>query len=130
MTVVSRIAKLKVMRDAEPVSYGSTYRCRGRRHVATIPMGYADGYRRGLSNRFYVLVRGRRARVIGTVCMDMFMADVSDVDGVRVGDEVLVFGRRDEDCLPAEEMAQALGTINYEIVTGVSRRVPRIYRST
>jgi len=127
MTVVSRVSKLKVVPDGTPVSYGSTYRCRGRRCIATIPMGYADGYRRGLSNRFHVLIRGKRAPVAGTVCMDMFMADVSEIEGVARGDEVLIFGRRGGDLLPAEEMAGALGTINYEIVTGISARVPRIY---
>jgi len=128
MTVVSRITKLKVVPDGTPVSYGSTYRSRGRRSIATIPMGYADGYRRGLSNRFHVIVRGKKAPVAGMVCMDMFMADVSDIEGVAKGDEVLIFGKRGDDLLPAEEMAEALGTINYEIVTGVSARVPRIYR--
>jgi alanine racemase len=128
MTVVSRITKLKVVPDGTPVSYGSTYRSRGRRSIATIPMGYADGYRRGLSNRFHVIVRGKKAPVAGTVCMDMFMADVSDIEGVAKGDEVLIFGKRGDDLLPAEEMAEALGTINYEIVTGISPRVPRLYR--
>jgi len=127
MTLVSRITKLKTVPDGTPVSYGSTYRARGPRSIATIPMGYADGYRRGLSNRFHVIVRGQRAPVAGRVCMDMFMADVTGIEGVSKGDEVLIFGRRAGDALPAEDMADALDTIPYEIVTGISRRVPRLY---
>jgi len=130
MTVTSRIVKLKTMRPGEPVSYGGTYRCPEARRIATIPMGYADGYRRGLSDRFHVIVRGGKAPVVGRVCMGMFMVDVSGVEGVKRGDEVLILGRSGEDHLPAEEMAQALGTISYEIVTGISRRVPRLYRGT
>ena len=130
MTVTSRIVKLKTMRPGEPVSYGSTYRCPESRRIATIPMGYADGYRRGLSGRFHVIVRGARAPVVGRVCMGMFMVDVSGVAGVKKGDEVLILGRSGEDHLPTEEMARALGTISYEIVTGISRRVPRLYRET
>ena len=128
MTVVSRVAKLKVLPSGASVSYGRAYRCRGSRNIATIPMGYADGYRRGLSDRFYVLVRGQRAPVVGRICMDMFMVDVSEVAGVRKGDEVLIFGTRGDDHLPAEDMAEALGTIPYEIVTGIGPRVPRAYR--
>ena len=127
MTVMSRIAKLKMAPAGTAISYGGTWRCPGPRNIATIPMGYADGYRRGLSNRFYVLVGGTKAPVVGRVCMDMFMADVSEVAGVRKGDDVIIFGVRGKDHLPAEEMADVLETIPYEIVTGISGRVPRVY---
>jgi alanine racemase len=127
MTVLSHILKLKTVPAGTPVSYGCTYRCSRQQEIATVPMGYADGYRRGLSNRFHVVVRGQRAPVVGRVCMDMFMADVTDVPGVEQGDEVLILGKRDGQCVPAEDMAGRLGTINYEIVTGISRRIPRLY---
>ena len=127
MTVMSRITKLKTVADGTPVSYGSTYRCHGTRTIATIPMGYADGYRRALSNCFRVIVRGEKAPIVGRICMDMFMVDVSDIQDVEKGDDVLIFGRRGEDFLPAEEMAEVLDTISYEVVTGISRRVPRFY---
>ena len=128
MAVVSRITKLKTLPDGTPVSYGCTYRCEGPRRIATIPMGYADGYRRALSNRFHVLIGGKKAPVVGRVCMDMFMVDVSELDGVRTGDEVLIFGKSEDGYLPAEEMAKAIDSIPYEIVTGITSRVPRIHR--
>jgi len=127
MTVLSRITKLKDVPPGTPISYGSTWRSPDRRRIATVPMGYADGYRRGLSNRFHVLVRGRPAFVVGRVCMDMFMVDVTEIEGVQRGDEVLIFGRSGPHYLPAEDMAEALDTIPYEVVTGISRRVPRVY---
>ncbi len=127
MTVVSRIMKLKTLPAGTPVSYGATYVTDTARKIATIPMGYADGYRRDLSNRFHVLIRGQEAPVVGRVCMDMFMVDVSEISGVSKGDEVLILGKQDSGYLPAEQMAQTLDTITHEIVTGIGRRVPRTY---
>ena len=127
MAVVSRVTKLKLLPPHTPVSYGATWQADGPRRVATIPIGYADGYRRQLSSRFHVLIRGRKAPVVGRVCMDMIMVDVTDVEGVERGDDVLIFGRHGADVLPAEEMAEALGTIAYEVVTGIGQRVPRVY---
>ncbi len=127
MTVVSRITKLKTLPAGTPVSYGATYVTDRARKIATIPMGYADGYRRDLSNRFHVLIRGQQAPVVGRVCMDMFMVDVSEVSAVEKGDEVLILGKKDSGYLPAEEMAQTLDTITHEVLTGIGRRVPRTY---
>lgn len=127
MTVVSQVTKLRTLPAGTPVSYGATYVTERARRIATIPMGYADGYRRGLSNRFHVLIRGQQAPVVGRVCMDMFMVDVSEVSGVEKGDEALILGKKGSDHLPAEEMAQTLHTIPYEVVTGITRRVPRTY---
>jgi alanine racemase len=127
MTVLSHILKLKTVPAGTPVSYGCTYRCSRQQEIATVPMGYADGYRRGLSNRFHVVVRGQRAPVVGRVCMDMLMADVTDVPGVEQGDEVLILGKRDGHCVPAEQMAATLDTIPQEVVSRISRRLRRVY---
>lgn len=127
MAVVSRITRLKLLPARTPVGYGCTWQSDEPRGIATIPIGYADGYRRQLSNGFHVLVRGQKAPVVGRVCMDMLMADVTDVAGAAKGDDVLIFGRIGGDWLPAEEMAAAAGTIPYEIVTGIGPRVPRVY---
>ena len=90
--------------------------------IATVTAGYADGYPRLLSNRGYVLINGKRANIIGRICMDQMSVDVSDIDNVKQGDEVILFGKT----LPVEELADICGTINYEIICGISPRVPRI----
>ena len=127
MTVISRVARIRTVPPGTLVSYGCTYRCDSGTVVATVPMGYSDGYRRALSNRFYVLIRGRRAPVIGRVCMNMFMVDVSAIAAVRPGDEVLVFGKSLQGQITVDEMAEAAGTIPQEIVSRISCRVPRFY---
>jgi alanine racemase len=106
-----------------PISYGRTFVTRKQTRVATLPLGYGDGYRRALANKGEVLVRGRRVPVMGRICMDMCMIDVSDMPDVQAGDEAIVFGGG----LPAEEVAAKIGTINYEVVTTVGKRVPRVY---
>ena len=95
--------------------------------VATIPTGYADGYRRCLSGRFHVLIRGRKAPILGRICMDQMMVDVSHIPDVSLEDDVVLLGSSGEETITAEELADAAGTIHYEIICGVSRRVPRIY---
>ena len=89
--------------------------------------GYADGYTRLLSGKAEVLIHGKRAKVVGNICMDQCMVDVTDIPDVKVGDEVVVFGRQGEECILADELADKLGTINYEITCMISRRVPRFY---
>ena len=100
--------------------------------IATIPMGYADGLSRALSNRGWVLVRGRRTPIVGVVSMDMTMIDVTDIDGACIGDDCVVLGRQKgvlgENTIGATEVAEHLGTIPWEVLTSVSRRVPRFYR--
>jgi alanine racemase len=98
--------------------------------VALLPLGYADGLRRGLSNRGTMLVRGRRAPIIGRVCMDWTMIDVTDIPTAVMGDEVVIIGRQGNEEISAEEMATLMETISYEILCGWSRRVPRIPVST
>jgi alanine racemase len=123
MTFKTRISAVKVVSPGTPISYGRTFIARKKTTVATIPVGYADGYTRLLSNRAEVLLKGQRVPVIGTVCMDMCMIDVSSVENARPGDEVILFGGG----LHVDEVAAKIGTINYEVVCAVSKRVPRIY---
>lgn len=124
----TRIAHLKTLAPGEAVSYGGVFITQRPTKVATLPLGYADGFRRRLwKTGWQVLVRGQRAPIIGRVCMDMCMVDVTDIDGVRAGDEVVLIGTQGQACISADEMAAALDTINYEITCLVGKRVPRIY---
>ena len=95
--------------------------------VAYVPVGYADGYPRALSNKGAVLVRGKRCRLLGRVCMDWILADVTDLPDVAPGEDVTLLGGRDDDVITANEMAEMVGTIPYEILCGVSRRIARVY---
>ena len=95
--------------------------------MATIPVGYADGYRRSLSGRFYVLIRGKRALILGRICMDQMMVDVTDIPGVQLNDPVVLVGRDGEEVITIEDIAAAADSFNYEFVCGISRRVPRLY---
>jgi alanine racemase len=122
----SEVAMAKRVAAGEAVSYGLRYRLERDATIATIPVGYADGYLRGLSSRACVLIRGRRYPVAGTVCMDQIMLDCGD-DPVDAGDEVVLLGRQGEEEISADELAGWLGTINYEVVCGVGARVPREY---
>lgn len=131
----ARIAHVKWVEPGTSIGYGRTYVARKREAIATVPVGYADGFRRGLSNRWEVLIDGERAAVVGNVCMDQFMAKLpdslvqrrdGDLEGF-FGEEVVILGEQGSDKIGADEMAQALGTINYEVVTGISWRVPRVY---
>ncbi|SHG39282.1 alanine racemase [Thermosyntropha lipolytica DSM 11003] len=126
MRLKSRIVFLKVLPPGYTVSYGRTYRCTSPTKVATVPIGYADGYSRLLSNKAWAVVRGVKVPLIGTVCMDQCMFDVTGVEGVKEGDEVILFGR-EEDGVTADDLAAIIGTINYEIVSCIGPRVPRVY---
>lgn len=125
----SAVAFVKTLPEGVPVSYGGTYITSGETVVATIPVGYGDGYPRLLSNRGAVLIRGKRAPIIGRVCMDQFMVDVTEIGGVRRGDEVTLIGRDQEEEIRMEEIAGLCGTIHYEIACNINKRVPRIYLS-
>ncbi len=130
MTLKANVVLCKSLPPGSPVSYGRTHVTENRADIATIPIGYADGYSRALANRAQVLVHGRRAPVVGRICMDMCMVDVSGVDRpVSVGDEVVLFGRQGNAEIPIEEMADWMGTINYEVTCLIGRRVPRAYMS-
>lgn len=132
MQISTQIIALRELQPGQPVGYGATWSAPRTTRIATVPMGYADGLSRGLSNRGHLLVRGRRAPIVGVVSMDMTMIDVTDVEGVRLGDECVVLGEQKgplgDDRITATEIASHLGTIPWEVLTSVSRRVPRFYR--
>lgn len=128
MSVKARIAHLKEVPAGTGLSYGQTFVTGHASSVATLPIGYADGYPRSLSSRGIVLVRGRRAPVIGRVCMDQCLVDVTDVPGVGPGDEVVLLGRQGDEAVTADDLARLEGTINYEVVCAITARVPRVYR--
>lgn len=123
----SRVSHLTLLPAGRSIGYGGTYVTDRPTMVATIPVGYADGYRRSLSNRFYVLIRGKRAPILGRVCMDQLMVDVTDIPNVASGDEVVLIGQDGNETITVEQLAEAAGSFNYEIICGISRRVPREY---
>jgi alanine racemase len=127
MALKARIAQVKPVPAGFAVSYGSTYTTPAPTVIATVPVGYADGYRRALSSRGVMLVGGRRVPVVGRVCMDLTMLDVGGVPGVQAGDEAVILGAQGGESIPADEIAGWLGTINYEVVSTVMARVPRIF---
>jgi alanine racemase len=127
MSLRTRIAQLKSVGPGVPLSYGATFVTRRPSRIATLPVGYGDGYPRLLSNRGEVLLHGRRAPIVGRVCMDMLLADATEIPGVETGDEAVLFGRQGDEVIGAEELAEAVGTIHYEITCGVGSRVPREY---
>jgi alanine racemase len=120
------VIHLKTVPTGTAVSYGGTWTAHRPTRIATLPVGYADGYSRRLSNRAQVLVRGQRAQVVGRVCMDLCMVDVTDVPGAALGDEVVLLGRQEGQEVGAVELAGLLETIPYEVLCGVGARVPRI----
>ncbi len=122
MTLKSVVSMVKSIKAGDTVNYGRTFKAERGMRIATVTAGYADGYPRLLSNRGSVLINGKRAPIIGRICMDQLSVDISNIDDVNIGDEVVLFG----DGLPVEELAELCGTINYEIVCGISPRVPRI----
>ncbi|MFO0734025.1 MAG: alanine racemase, partial [Nitrospiraceae bacterium] len=122
------VAHLRTVEAGASVSYNRTFVATRRSRIAVLPVGYADGYNRLLSNRGRVLVRGRRASVVGRVCMDMTMIDVTDCPGAAIGDPVVLIGRQEQEGISAEEMAGWLQTIPYEVLCAIGTRVPRIYQ--
>ena len=123
----SHIIYLKEVDVGQSVSYGSTFVTTRKTLIATIPVGYGDGYPRNLSNRGFVLIHGKRARILGRICMDQFMADVTDIEEVCEGDEVTLIGRDKEDCITVEELAETGKGFHYEIVCDLGKRIPRVY---
>ena len=122
MRIVSRVISIKDALDGYPVSYNRRFVCRGARRIAVVPIGYADGYRRGLTGHARMAVGGLTAEVAGTICMDLTMLDVTGIPGVGVGSEVEIMG---EASMTAAGIADICGTISYEILTGIGSRVPR-----
>src|SRR5512143_105077 len=127
LSFVTRVAFLKKVKAGVSISYGRTFVTKRESIIATLPVGYADGFSRALSNRGEALVRGKRAPVAGRVCMDMCMIDVTEVPGVREGDEVVLIGSQSGERITADDIAAKIGTIPYEVLCGIGSRVPRIY---
>ena len=127
MALKGCIAQVKWVKKGQGVSYGVTWSAREDTLVATVPCGYGDGYPRGLSQRGRMLVKGESAPILGRICMDMTMIDVTGIQGVQVGDEVVIIGRQGDLTISVDEIAEMMGTINYEITCLIAPRVPRIY---
>ena len=121
MTLKSTVSMVKEINEGETVSYGRTFTADRKMRLATVAIGYADGYPRQLSNKGSVLINGKRAKITGRICMDQMLVDVSDIEDVHIGTEVTLFGKE----LSVNELAELVGTINYEILCGISKRVIR-----
>jgi alanine racemase len=130
MSFKSRIAAIKKVAPSQPISYGCTWKPSSEAMIATLPLGYADGLSRLLSNRGKVLVHGQKANIAGRVCMDQSMIDITDIPGCSVGDEVVIFGENHSSFQSVDEIAELMGTINYEVVCLIGKRVPRVYVDT
>lgn len=128
MSLKAQITQVKEIKAGTGISYGRTYIAERPTRIASLALGYADGYPRVLSNKGEVLVRGQRAPIVGTVCMDQFMIDVGHIPGAQAGDEAVIMGRQGDQCILAEEIAEKAGTINYEIVTRIGLRLPKIFK--
>ncbi|MBQ9978031.1 MAG: alanine racemase [Clostridia bacterium] len=124
MSFYSVVSMVKEVESGKFLSYGNTYETKGKRKIATVTAGYSDGVPRLLSNNGWVLVCGKRANIVGRICMDQFLIDVTDIDEVKIGDVVTIFGKD----LSVHEVADNAQTISYEIICGISKRVPRIYK--
>ncbi len=130
MSIKSSIVYIKTIKKGDSVSYGRRFTAEGDTRVATIPIGYADGYPRQVSGKSRVLINGEFAPVIGNVCMDQMMVDVTAIKNAKIGDEVILVGCQGENEVTFEELAALAGTINYEIICGIGKRVPRVYKQS
>ena len=127
MNLKTKIISLKKVSRGTSISYGRTFRCKNESLIAVLPIGYADGYSRFLSNKGEVVFRGKKAPVVGVVCMDMVMVNVTEIPGVSLGDDVILMGSQGSENITSEEIAEKIGTISYEVLCGMGSRVPRIY---
>ena len=127
LSLKSHITFIKNVEKGVPVSYGATYVTGRKTMIATIPIGYGDGYPRSLSNKAQVLIRGQRANIIGRICMDQFMVDVTDIKDVREGDSVTLIGTDGKEEITMEELGEKSGRFNYELACDLSKRIPRVY---
>lgn len=128
LSLYSHVIYVKDCENGTPISYGSTYRCDGKRRIATIPIGYADGYPRSLSNKGYVLIKGKKAPVVGKICMDQFMVDVTDIPGVLEGDLVTLIGKDGDAEIRLDDISALSGRFNYEFACCLGNRIRRIYK--
>ena len=128
LSLYSHLVYVRTLYKGQSVSYGGTFTARENMRIATVPLGYGDGYPRSLSNKGYVLIRGKRAPILGRVCMDQFMVDVSHIPDVCEGDRVVLLGKDGEEQISAELLGEISGRFNYELLCGLNRRIPRIYK--
>ena len=127
MSLRSRVAYVKELLPGRQISYGGTFTVKKKMTVATVPVGYGDGYARGLSNKGWVLIKGQKAPICGRVCMDQFMVDVTDIPGVKIGDTVTLLGKDADEEITMEQLGELSGRFNYEFACLITPRVPRIY---
>jgi len=127
MSIKTHVSYVKTIEKGDCVSYGRTYTAAEKRVIATIPVGYADGFIRAYAKEGKVLIKGKYAPVVGRICMDQFMVDVTDIEGVAINDEVVLMGKQGENEITSDDIAKALNTINYEVYCTLSKRVPRQY---
>lgn len=127
LTLKANVTHVKTLPKGEYISYGRKFRTERESVIATIPIGYADGYSRQMLNKAKIIVNGKLAPVVGSICMDQCMVDVTDVGQVKVGDEVILLGEENGVKFDAEDMADIIGTISYEVICMISKRVPRVY---
>ena len=127
MEWIAKVVYVKTLPAGRQISYGGCYTTTRETKVATLPVGYADGYRRSLTDQGHVLIHGKKAPIIGRICMDQMMVDVTDIPDVKIGDHAVLIGRSGDEQITVDYLAQLTGTLNYEIICGISRRTPRVY---
>ena len=127
MSLRSRVAYVKELLPGRQISYGGTFTVKKKMTVATVPVGYGDGYARGLSNKGWVLIKGQKAPICGRVCMDQCMVDVTDIPEVKIGDTVTLLGKDADEEITMEQLGELSGRFNYEFACLITPRVPRIY---
>ena len=127
LSLKSQVVFVKELEAGRTISYGATYETAGRERIATIPIGYGDGYPRSLSNKGYVLIHGKRAPICGRICMDQFMVNVSHIPEAKEGDAVVLIGRDGQEVISMEEIGELSGRFNYEFACDLSKRIPRVY---
>ena len=127
LALKSHVAFVKEIEEGTPVSYGGTFVADKKMKIATIPVGYGDGYPRSLSGKGYVLIRGKKAPILGRICMDQFMVDVTDIEGVSFGDKVTLIGRDGNESISVEVLSELSDKFNYEFICGLGKRIPRVY---
>lgn len=127
LALKSHVAFVKEIEPGTPVSYGGTFVAEKKMRIATIPVGYGDGYPRALSGVGYVLIRGKKAPILGRICMDQFMVDVTEIDGASFGDKVTLIGRDGNESISVEKLGELSGRFNYEFICDLGKRIPRVY---
>ena len=128
MTLKSIVVQIKTLQKGDTVGYRRTYHAKRKMLMGLLPIGYGDGYPRALSNKFYVLINGKKAPIIGRISMDQKAIDISRIKNTNIGDEAVLIGRQGNETILADDIAKVCSTINYEIVAGIAPRIPRVYK--